>query len=98
MKRHKKYPVSITNKVNRRMLAALDKAEEAPVTGDVLASEPVQTFIHTNRGPQEPAGPPRLFEPLPLVDVAEPAFAGGSVIAILFLIAFLAGLTVGKLL
>lgn len=98
MRRYRK-PSPVTHaEVTPKILAAIERTENKPphLVRDLLHLDEVQGFIHPDtRGPQEPALPPRLFDPLPLTDVADQTSV--AVIVILFLVAFIAGVTVGKL-
>ncbi|MER2514400.1 MAG: hypothetical protein ABTQ25_18630 [Nitrosomonas ureae] len=96
-KRNKKSAV-VTASVIKKSMLDLDKNEAHPpkLAQEILDREDVAQFISPEtRGPQEPALPPNLFDPLPLTDVADQASV--AVIVILFLVVFIAGVTVGKL-
>lgn len=98
MHKHNKKSAVVTAIVIQKSMLDLDKNEAHPpkLAQEILNREDVAQFISPEtRGPQEPALPPRLFDPLPLAEV--PDQTGVAVIAILFLVAFIAGVTVGKL-
>lgn len=99
MRRYRK-PSPVTHaEVTPKILAAIERTENKPphLVRDLLHLDEVQGFIRPDtRGPQEPALPPRLFDPLPLAEVPDQTRV--AVIAILFLIVFIAGVVVGRLL
>lgn len=100
MHRYKKRPV-IKARVESRIWREIEANEARPprLVNELLSCEEVDRFCcPETRGPQVPAGPPRLFEPLPLDDVAEEPSNGASVAAILLFIVFLAGVAVGGML
>lgn len=75
-----------------------NEARPPRLVNELLACEEVDRFCcPETRGPQEPVLPPQLFDPLPLEAAEVPDQIGAAVIAILFLVSFIAGVTVGKL-
>lgn len=99
MKHYKKTSPVMRAEVTSKILAAIERNENKPPhqVRDLLHLDEVQRFIRPDtRGPQEPALPPRLLDPLPLAEVPDQTRV--AVIAILFLIVFIAGVVVGRLL